>query len=238
MLSLRTERGIESELHPTDSTSDSANLELAKCKIEAYKKELDELLVYKAECEHARANGFFDSMQERVLHLSDNPYSEKTTGKRLHLQRELGQSLSPLPSGDSPEMSPPGPASQDEIENLKKRIERMKEVFATQTNRFRDAVYQLTGWNVDLSIRDNKVRLRSRYAANRDDYVELIWFALNTAMICRNGADKFEILDTDFVSNLDSHLFAAITVSHSFPVFFGAVTQDLFEKQTVYTGPS
>lgn len=57
-------------------------------------------------------------------------------------------------------------------------------------------------------------------------------------MRVRNGADKFELLDTAFVSSLDSHLFAAITVSNSFPVFLGAVTQDLFEKQTMYPGPS
>lgn len=57
-------------------------------------------------------------------------------------------------------------------------------------------------------------------------------------MRVRNGADKFELLDTAFVNSLDSHLFAAITVSNSFPVFLGAVTQDLFEKQTMYPGPS
>lgn len=206
-----------------------------KSELETYKKEL---FVYKTEYEHARADGFFDGLQERVLHLSENPYAEKIAEKQLFLQKEVAQPLSPLPSGDAPEMGPPSAVSQSEVENLKKRIERMKEVFATQTNRFRDAVYQLTGWNVDLSLHENKVRLRSRYAANRDDYVELTWFVLRRVVTHRNGADRFEILDTDFVSSLDSHLFAAITVSHSFPVFLGAVTQDLFEKQTVYTTPS
>lgn len=35
--------------------------------------------------------------------------------------------------------------------------------------------YQLTGWNIDLSLHENRLRLRSRYAANRDDDIELIW---------------------------------------------------------------
>ena len=231
LLSLHAESGAEPRSHTTDNTE----LEAMKSELETYKKEL---LVYKTEYEHARADGFFDGLQERVLHLSENPYAEKIAEKQLFLQKEVAQPLSPLPSGDAPEMGPPSAVSQSEVENLKKRIERMKEVFATQTNRFRDAVYQLTGWNVDLSLHENKVRLRSRYAANRDDYVELIWFVLRRVVTHRNGADRFEILDTDFVSSLDSHLFAAITVSHSFPVFLGAVTQDLFEKQTVYTTPS
>ena len=57
-------------------------------------------------------------------------------------------------------------------------------------------------------------------------------------MNCRNGTDKFELLDTPFVSSLDSHLFTFITVSNSFPVFLSAVTQNLFEKQTIYAAPT
>lgn len=57
-------------------------------------------------------------------------------------------------------------------------------------------------------------------------------------MNCRNGTDKFELLDTTFVSSLESHLFTFITVSNSFPVFLSAVTQNLFEKQTIYAAPT
>lgn len=35
--------------------------------------------------------------------------------------------------------------------------------------------YQLTGWNIDISLHENRLRLRSRYAASRDDDIELIW---------------------------------------------------------------
>ena len=35
--------------------------------------------------------------------------------------------------------------------------------------------YQLTGWNIDLSMKDNRVRLKSRYAESKDDTIELEW---------------------------------------------------------------
>ena len=202
--------------------------------LNAYRKEIEQLRVYKEEYERYVAEGGFDYVHERVLHLIKNPISEKNEG------RKLPQANASSPSVEGSNQQEHGSASntKDEIDTLKKRIERMKEVFASQTNRFRDAVYQLTGWNVDLSLHENKVRLRSRYAASRDDCVELLWYVPFCWMRVRNGADKFELLDTAFVNSLDSHLFAAITVSNSFPVFLGAVTQDLFEKQTMYPGPS
>ena len=54
----------------------------------------------------------------------------------------------------------------------------------------------------------------------------------------RKDTDQFELLDTAFVNSLDSHLFTFITVSNSYPVFLSAVTQDLFEKQTMYASVS
>ena len=39
--------------------------------------------------------------------------------------------------------------------------------------------YQLTGWNIDLNIKDNRLRLKSRYAESKDDTIELEWYELN-----------------------------------------------------------
>lgn len=89
---------------PRSHTTDNTELEAMKSELETYKKEL---LVYKTEYEHsASPDGFFDGLQERVLHLSENPYAEKIAEKQLFLQKEVAQPLSPLPSGDAPEMSP------------------------------------------------------------------------------------------------------------------------------------
>lgn len=88
--------------------------------------------------------------------------------------------------------------------------------------------YQLTGWNIELSLHESRLRLRSRYAHSKDDYIEVVW----------NGTDQFELLDTSFINNIDSQLFTFITISHSFPAFLSAITQNLFEKQTVFLGSS
>ena len=138
--------------------------------LDAYRKEIEQLRVYKEEYERYVAEGGFDYVHERVLHLIKNPISEKNEGRKL----SQANASSPSVEGSNQEHGSVS-NTKDEIDTLKKRIERMKEVFASQTNRFRDAVYQLTGWNVDLSLHENKVRLRSRYAASRDDCVELLW---------------------------------------------------------------
>ncbi|KAK8804942.1 hypothetical protein WA171_006907 [Blastocystis sp. BT1] len=208
-----------------------------------YEQAVRDLQLYKQQVEETISKGGFNCTSWRVLHMQENPIAEATTKKIDILKQQLEETqqalrkLSQSPGAASPILSEtPSSVSllgceasmKEEIDTLKKRIERMREVFATQTNRFRDAVYQLTGWNVDLSLHDNRLRLKSRYAPSREDTIELMW----------NGTDKFELLDTPFVSSLDSHLFTFITVSNSFPVFLSAVTQNLFEKQTIYAAPT
>ena len=166
LLSLRTEISKERTVEKSrEETSEKEQEE-----VNAYRKEIEQLRVYKEEYERFVAEGGLDYVRERVLHLIKNPISEKDEARKLS---QVNASSLSVESSNQQEHGPP---TKEEIDTLKKRIERMKEVFASQTNRFRDAVYQLTGWNVDLSLYENKVRLRSRYAASRDDCVELLWY--------------------------------------------------------------
>ena len=88
------------------------------------------------------------------------------------LPNSTHQSPPSLPNSTQP---PSTDQLVEEIETLKKRIRRMNELFTAQTNRFRDAVYQLTGWHVEMSTHENKLRIRSRYSRSDDEYLELLW---------------------------------------------------------------
>lgn len=178
------------------------------------------------------AQGCFNALKWRVLHPKENPIAE----------------LENVTTYSTPSISNRVSSSKDEVEELKKRIERMKSVFASQTNRFRDAVYlyyyyimssyQLTGWNIELNPIESKLRLRSRYASDRDDFIELVWYVIHFMINNRSGTDQFKLLDTSFVNSLDANLFTFLTISNSFPAFLSAVTQDLFGKQTVLGPPA
>lgn len=87
-------------------------------------KEIALLKEVEYERDEYRAQGCFNPLKLRVVHLKDNPISNLD---------EVG--LETPRSPQDKEIS-----SKEEVDELKKRIERMKTIFASQTNRFRDAV--------------------------------------------------------------------------------------------------
>lgn len=158
-------------------------------------KELEELRSFKQKVEESLQKGGFSFWDTRILHLRENPYSELKEKKEDALKQQLEtlrskiQPFSPVsvtsPRADSSVAPLNDSTCKEEIETLKKRIERMKEVFAAQTKPIsRCSVafawhfhcrYQLTGWNIDLSLHENRLRLKSRYASKREDTIELMW---------------------------------------------------------------
>lgn len=136
---------------------------------EATSSELRLLREHKLQYEAYIAQGGFDFINTKVLHAVENPYAACLKKKRSEEQRL------PTPSTASNTTQPSSEQLVEEIETLKKRIRRMNELFTAQTNRFRDAVDQLTGWHVEMSTHENKLRIRSRYSRSEDDYLELLW---------------------------------------------------------------
>ena len=120
-----------------------------------YEQAVRDLQLYKQQVEETISKGGFNCTSWRVLHMQENPIAEATTKKIDILKQQLEETqqalrkLSQSPGAASPILSEtPSSVSllgceasmKEEIDTLKKRIERMREVFATQTNRFRDAV--------------------------------------------------------------------------------------------------
>ena len=107
---------------------------------------------------------------------------------------------------------------------------RLKEVFKEKIAQYREAVYLLTGYRIDLLTVDTvpraqtRLRLRSMYAERPDDAIEFMWRDLVT----------LELLDSPFVSDhLDQKYLSYLQASKSVPAFLASVTLDLQEKQTI-----
>jgi mitotic spindle assembly checkpoint protein MAD1 len=113
------------------------------------------------------------------------------------------------------------------IADSNKLNQRLKEMFKDRITSFREAVYLLTGYKVDLYAADTttgghaRLRLRSMYADNPEDSLLFQW-----------RGDKLELMETPFASKLDSKLFTYLSTCNSVPCFLSNVTLDLFDNQT------
>ncbi len=168
----------ENSQNPIEKPTETEDVTKLQQRIDSLVSENKQLQEIKLERDEYCAQGCVNALKWKVVHLIENPLSQQ------QVKQNQPSSISSTPSSN--ELLPGDSSLKEEIETLKKRIDRMKELYASQTNRLRDAMYidsismimiryQLTGWNIDLSLHENRLRLRSRYAANRDDDIELIW---------------------------------------------------------------
>ncbi|RQM12147.1 hypothetical protein B5M09_010811, partial [Aphanomyces astaci] len=171
--------------------------------------------------ERRLAKGPVNLDSTKVLQLTAEMLELRRENDRL---KEIVQNLNPQTPG-GPKMPLPTPmktsasSSHDSVEGLQKMNQRLKEVFREQIAKYRDAVYQCTGYKVDLKYPE--LVLRSIYAENEGDEVK---FQFN------NG--ELELLETPFVAGLDQRNMAYLTMCNSIPAFLSGVTLALFEKQT------
>ncbi|CAE7646394.1 MAD1L1, partial [Symbiodinium microadriaticum] len=106
---------------------------------------------------------------------------------------------------------------------------RLKEMFRERINSYREAVYLLFGYKVELYSADvagggspyPQLKLRSMYAESPDD-----------SLVFQMKGDILELMETPFATGLDESLLHTLQTSNAVPVFLANVSLDLFEKQT------
>jgi hypothetical protein len=107
--------------------------------------------------------------------------------------------------------------------------QRLKELFRERIQSFREAVYLLTGYKVDLIFDGEggsnkaqpKLRLRSMYAEDPEDSLLFTW-----------TGDRLDLMETAYAQRLDAALLENLHRCHSVPTFLSAHTLALFENQT------
>jgi hypothetical protein len=104
-------------------------------------------------------------------------------------------------------------------------------MFKQRIDFFKGAVYELTGYKLDITggiaesaKGEGQVTVRSMFAEREDDYLK---FSIS--------ADGVAMLDTPFAGRLGTATFAYLDTVHSIPAFLSRVTLDLFESQTFQT---
>ncbi|ETI49731.1 hypothetical protein, variant 4 [Phytophthora nicotianae CJ01A1] len=202
------------------------------------KKHLEKAEMELAVFEKRLGRGEFNVETTKIVHLAVNPTRELLQSKakssdieKLRQENEaLRSRLSKLTDGEDAES--PGIAedklttttSYDTVEGLKKLNQRLKQVFGDQIRQYREAVYLLTGYKVDLRKSNGMelLRLRSVYAEHDDDEL----------LVRMESNGSLELLDSEFCSQINQRVFAYLTTCRSFPAFLSTLTLHLFEKQT------
>ena len=220
----------------------------------------------KAEAAEARAcqaetlagKGSYNSEMTRVLHFKSNPLTEamkeKYQNEIASLKRQLEDAEESLRSSASVEATAsPGPSrvrgstgsagvvsgkKEEAISSLdaQKLHKRLKERFKEQIGLFREGVYLITGFKIDMAFSDSdcpRFKVRSIYGEREEDHLMFQW--------PRKGKDQSEsesssldLMTTDMARlfmNGPSAIY--MTKFDSVPAFMASLTLSLFEKQTM-----
>mmetsp|Transcript_28778 Transcript_28778/g.65849 ORF Transcript_28778/g.65849 Transcript_28778/m.65849 type:complete len:575 (-) Transcript_28778:637-2361(-) len=190
--------------------------------------------------------GFFNKNTTRVLHLQDNPSSQALREKYLaeiaSLKKEI-ESLRNRPAADA--INTPGSnrslisSSSSSGKNngdldAQKLHARLRQQFKDQISQYREGVYLITGWRVEMFKDADRPRFKVRhmYAEREDDHLMFVWPEVGPG----EEVTMLDLMESDLARALSKNeAFAYITKFRSYPAFMAALALNLFENQTQIT---
>ncbi|EQC33179.1 hypothetical protein SDRG_09164 [Saprolegnia diclina VS20] len=220
---MEKQQGRITALERSISDEKAENLRLAKAIV---KLETDLALF-----EKRLGRGEFNPRTTKVVHMMLNPTSHHALApepadivalreENERLKETLQQATHQTPRAKPPTSAASITTPHETVEGLRMLNQRLKEVFRDQINKYRDAVYRVTGYKIDL--KKNELSLRSMYAENEADEIK---FRLV-------DDENMALLETDFCASLDPKYLGYLSHCNSPPAFVSTVTLNLFEKQT------
>ena len=247
---------LKAETSSAKTESEAAQTELARVK-DKFGKLREALFKEREKAEKAEeracqaetmaGKGSFDSESTRVLHLKENPLMDAVRSKyeaeidalRKALEEKREESMSGKLSGSAaktplPGRTPPsaGLSSSDQSAlDAQKLHRRLKESFREQIGKFREGVYLLTGFKIDMMADSTPLRfkVRSLYAEREEDHLIFAWPNVKKG----EAVTSLDLLDTPQAQLLaQDQSFEYMTKFKSLPAFLASVQLGLFEKQT------
>jgi DNA repair exonuclease SbcCD ATPase subunit len=163
--------------------------------------------------------GAFNPEHTRVMHIKETPLTEALREEVKVLQRQVE-----VLKGDAKSA---GKGASADPEKLNKRL---KENFKEQISLFREGVYLMTGYKVDMLPGTDRptFRVRSVFGEKEEDHLMFKWPKQTTEVT------SLDILSTPFAKELTSTpSYEYMTKFHNLPAFLSSVQLSLFEKQTI-----
>jgi len=198
--------------------------------------------------ENQRMKGDYDPTNTKVIHMRFNPFEALKQKKleewkelkheneqlqlRLRLLEESGGIKDPNLTHRVEEAEKGGRVSASkEIEDLKDKVKaaelknkRLVEAFQKTSQDFREAVFRLLGFKVDIPTA-KQYKLMSMYAESANDFL----------LFCQSNTGEMQLLETEYSESVGDLIDAYLGHADSIPAFLSSVTIDLFNKQTMVT---
>jgi len=199
-----------------DVESKAKKLERVNAELWQANKELEKKTMEKDEPDEVgtvgMGTGDFDSRSTKVLHLLRGPLGQGWQGSRCELSSQLQAG-----SGDL------------EQQQAARQLERYKKAMKKYVQEFREGLYHLLGWKVEM--RGDGTSLRWHLTSRYQEGQELV-FQLRPAQTGLPA--EFDLLGTPWAEQLqsDRQAMAYLEVYSSIPGFLAHVTADRLAQQT------
>ena len=189
--------------------------------------------------------GSFNPDSTRALHLQNNPYAqairEKHQKEVIKLRTLIEEKEIELAERDSCKSTISGVAvpplssrkQQDGNLDAQKLNKRLKESFREQIGLFREGVYLITGYKIDMlsdTTDGPRFKVRSMFAEHEEDHLMFIWPKVEEGA----SPTSLDILNTKMAQLLsEDPAFEYMKKFNSVPAFMASVSLSLFERQTM-----
>ena len=115
--------------------------------------------------------------------------------------------------------------SNSDITKLEIKLKRYQEVFTKLRSKYKEIVYLLTGWKINMDQVGN-VTIEHMYATSENDRLAFKYDGTNEAMDLVNNAYSEKLAKT-------SDSFVVLSTTNSFPGFLATLTMDLLDQTTM-----
>ncbi|KNC87366.1 hypothetical protein SARC_00507 [Sphaeroforma arctica JP610] len=177
----------------------------------------------------------YDPRTTKVIHLRHNPVSDSLARCQEELQHEvvrLTQELTRVEqsvgssthtaAATAVQILDENKALREQLKTANNRNNVIKEMFAKKFSHFREVVYTLFGFKIDMDeLRQYK--LLSIYAESKRDY--LLFKGSE-----ENG--RVDLLESEYSKHLSHNIAAYLGQCRSYPAFLSTITLELFNNQT------
>ena len=193
------------------------------------------------EAEALAGKGSFDPTTTRVLHLQETPLTQTLKEEVQVLRRQLevaNNNLANAAAATGSASKHPASASKINSVDADKLNKRLKENFKEQIALFREGVYLMTGYKVDMipgggADARPTFRVRSVYAEKEQDQLMLKW-PKSSSSTRDSSVKSLDLLSTEFAKHLSTtESYEYMTKFSSLPAFLASVQLRLFETQTM-----